>query len=102
VAREAGRLDLGIHIHVAETTDQTRASLDAHGRTPIQILEDTGVLDRPTILAHCCGATPEDVEVMASRPCGVAHAPKTYLKLAMGAAPVTAFREAGVSSNPCG
>jgi 5-methylthioadenosine/S-adenosylhomocysteine deaminase len=70
-AREAERLDLGIHIHVAETADQTRASLDAHGRTPIQILEDT-------------------------RPCGVAHAPKTYLKLAMGAAPVTAFREAGV------
>jgi 5-methylthioadenosine/S-adenosylhomocysteine deaminase len=33
---------------------------------------------------------------MAGNPCGVAHAPKTYLKLAMGAAPVMAFREAGV------
>jgi 5-methylthioadenosine/S-adenosylhomocysteine deaminase len=96
VSREAERLDLGIHIHAAETDHQTRASLKAHGRTPIQILEDTGVLDRPAILAHCCGATAEDIELMASRPCGVAHAPKTYLKLAMGAAPVIAFREAGV------
>jgi 5-methylthioadenosine/S-adenosylhomocysteine deaminase len=96
VSREAERLDLGIHIHAAETDDQTRASLAAHQRTPIQILEDTGVLARPAILAHCCGATPEDIELMASRPCGVAHAPKTYLKLAMGAAPVLAFREAGV------
>ena len=33
---------------------------------------------------------------MAGRRCGVAHAPKTYLKLGMGAAPVARFREAGV------
>jgi 5-methylthioadenosine/S-adenosylhomocysteine deaminase len=97
VAREADRLDLGVHIHAAETRKQTRASLEACGRTPIQILEDTGILDRPTILAHCCGATSDDIALMAKKPCGVAHAPKTYLKLAMGAAPVRAFREAGVS-----
>jgi 5-methylthioadenosine/S-adenosylhomocysteine deaminase len=96
VSREAERLGLGIHIHAAETDDQTRSSLEANGRTPLQILDATGVLDRPTILAHCCGATPEDIDLMASKPCGVAHAPKTYLKLAMGAAPVMAFREAGV------
>ena len=96
VAREAERLDLGIHIHAAETAEQSRASLEAHGKTPIRVLADTGILDRPTILAHCCGVTAEDIELMAERPCGVAHAPKTYLKLAMGAAPVIALREAGV------
>jgi 5-methylthioadenosine/S-adenosylhomocysteine deaminase len=96
VAAEADDADLGIHIHAAETAGQTEASLAAHGRTPIQILKDTGVLSRPTILAHCCGVTDEDIELMADRPCGVAHAPKTYLKLAMGAAPVIALREAGV------
>jgi 5-methylthioadenosine/S-adenosylhomocysteine deaminase len=96
VAEEASRLDLGIHIHAAETADQTRTSLEARGRTPIGVLADTGILDLPTILAHCCGATSEDIQLMAERGCGVAHAPKTYLKLAMGAAPVLAFREAGI------
>jgi 5-methylthioadenosine/S-adenosylhomocysteine deaminase len=96
VAAEAERLGLGIHIHAAETSEQTRASVAAHGRTPIQVLAETGVLARPTILAHCCGATPEDIALMAGTPCGVAHAPKTYLKLGMGAAPVLDFREAGV------
>jgi len=96
VASEAERLGLGIHIHAAETKGQTEASLAAHGRTPIQVLADAGVLDRPTILAHCCGVTDDDIEVMAQRPCGVAHAPKTYLKLAMGAAPVLELREAGI------
>ncbi len=96
VASEAERLNLGIHIHAAETAGQTEASLAAHGRTPIQILADSGVLDRPSILAHCCGVTAGDIEVLATRPCGVAHAPKTYLKLAMGAAPVLALRAAGI------
>jgi 5-methylthioadenosine/S-adenosylhomocysteine deaminase len=96
VALEAERLDLGIHIHAAETVGQTEASVAAHGRTPIRVLADCGVLERPTILAHCCGATSDDIELMADLPCGVAHAPKTYLKLAMGAAPVLALREAGV------
>lgn len=96
VAREAERLDLGVHIHVAETAEQTRASVGARGITPIRVLEETGVLELPTILAHCCGVTAEDVELMARRPCGVAHAPKTSLKLAMGAAPVLELRRAGV------
>ena len=96
VAAEAERLNLGIHIHAAETAGQTETSVAAHGSTPIQILENTGILARPTILAHCCGVTAADMELMAQRPCGVAHAPKTYLKLAMGVAPVLALREAGV------
>jgi len=96
VAAEAERHDLGIHIHAAETAGQTGASLAADGQTPIGVLEETGVLHRPAILAHCCGVTPEDIELMAERPCGVAHAPKTYLKLAMGSAPVLALRQAGV------
>ncbi len=96
VASEAEKLGLGIHIHAAETVGQTEASLEAHGRTPIQVLADTGILDRPAILAHCCGVTADDIEFMASRQCGVAHAPKTYLKLGMGAAPVLEMRAAGI------
>jgi 5-methylthioadenosine/S-adenosylhomocysteine deaminase len=54
------------------------------------------VLSVPTILAHVCGATAHDVDLLSQYPAGVAHAPKTYLKLAMGYAPVTEFRAAGV------
>jgi 5-methylthioadenosine/S-adenosylhomocysteine deaminase len=34
--------------------------------------------------------------ILARHPAGVAHAPKTYLKLAMGFAPVTAMRQYGI------
>jgi 5-methylthioadenosine/S-adenosylhomocysteine deaminase len=95
-AARARELGAGIHTHVAETAAQTQASLEKRGITPIRVLEETGVLERPTILAHAVGATHADIQLLANYPAGVAHAPKTYLKLAMGTAPVVAFREAGV------
>jgi 5-methylthioadenosine/S-adenosylhomocysteine deaminase len=95
-AHKAKELGLGIHIHAAETLEQTNASIAKSGRTPIQVLEQTGVLEVPTILAHICGALPEDLEILARYPAGVAHAPKTYLKLAMGITPVRECLKAGI------
>ncbi len=96
VAAASERSGIGVHIHAAETRAQTEASLAARGLTPIQVLERTGLLARPALVAHACGATEEDLALLARRGAGVAHAPKTYLKLAMGAAPVVAMRRAGV------
>jgi 5-methylthioadenosine/S-adenosylhomocysteine deaminase len=95
-AQAAKKLGVGIHIHVSETTDQTIASLRRRGMTPVQVLEQTGVLDVPTILAHVCGATPQDINLLAKHETGVAHAIKTYFKLAMPTAPIIEFRTAGI------
>lgn len=92
----AERLGVGIHTHVSETTGQTIASLRRRGITPVQVLEKTGVLSLPTILAHVCGATPDDIRLMEKYPVGIAHAVKTYLKLGMGTAPVLEFMAAGI------
>ncbi len=96
-AHLARALGLGIHIHAAETRGQTEASLAKRGQTPIEVLEANGVLDVPTILAHVCGATDEDIARLSRYPVGIAHCPKTYLKLAMDVAPVTRFLEAGIA-----
>lgn len=93
----AADLGVGIHIHVAETRGQTDAHVQKRGITPIRLLDDLGILKLPTILAHAVGATDDDIRLLADRPAGVAHCPKTYLKLAMGIAPVHAMRRAGVA-----
>ncbi|HEX2905526.1 MAG TPA: amidohydrolase [Phototrophicaceae bacterium] len=95
-ARKAQELGVGIHIHVSETMGQTEASLEKRNLTPVQVLEQCGVLDVPTILAHVVGAMPGDMALLARRQTGIAHAPKTYLKMAMGTAPVRAFMGHGV------
>ena len=93
----AQSLGTGIHIHASEEMGQTEASLAKRGMTPIQVLAETGVLDCPTIIAHGCGILEEDIPLLqqAGR-AGVAHAPKTYLKLGMGLTPITSLRRAGV------
>ena len=93
----AADLGVGIHVHVAETRGQTEAHVRKRGLTPIRLLDELGILKLPTILAHAVGATEDDIRLLADRPAGVAHCPKTYLKLAMGIAPVHAMRRAGVA-----
>ena len=96
-ADRARDLGAGLHLHVAETRGQTEAHVRRRGCTPIRLLDDLGLLRLPTILAHAVGATEDDIRLLADRPAGVAHCPKTYLKLAMGVAPVHAMRRAGVA-----
>ncbi len=96
-AVHAQRLGVGIHIHAAEELGQTRASLAARGITPIQVLAETGILECPTIIAHGCGILDEDIPLLQEAgQVGIAHAPKTYLKLGMGLTPILALRRAGV------
>lgn len=96
-AQFARELNVGIHIHVSETAPQVSMSLQEHGITPVQMLAETGVLDVPAIFGHCLFPTDADLRLMAQAGVGVAHAPKTYLKLGMGTAPLPRFREAGIA-----
>jgi 5-methylthioadenosine/S-adenosylhomocysteine deaminase len=97
LARDEG---FRIHLHAAETDDQTRASLEKHGVTPIQVLDRTGVLEAGALIAHGCGIGPDDLAVLeryADRT-AVASCPKVYLKLAMGeVTPIKGLWSAGIS-----
>ncbi|MBK9125683.1 MAG: amidohydrolase [Chloroflexi bacterium] len=94
--RIAKRHGVRVHIHASEVREQTEASLAKRGITPIEVLEQTGLLAAGTIIAHACGVTPDDVERMASANVGVATAPKTYLKLGMDVTPVRDLRAVGI------
>ena len=97
-ADKAAAIGAGIHIHVAETIEQTVASLRRHGKTPIEVLRDCGIFSVPTLLAHAVGATPGDLEILADlrQPTGIAHCPKTYAKLAMGYPNLVEWRALGI------
>ncbi|MEJ5200702.1 MAG: amidohydrolase [Anaerolineales bacterium] len=95
-AKKARELGVGIHIHVSETLEQVQLSLREYGVTPVRMLKDTGVLDVPTILAHCLFPTDEDIQILADAPTGIAQAPKTYMKAGMGTAPLNKLRATGI------
>jgi 5-methylthioadenosine/S-adenosylhomocysteine deaminase len=95
-AKRAKELGVGIHTHVSETQEQVRLSLEEFGLTPIQMLEDTGVFDVPTLLAHCRFPTGEDLTLLSKKNTGVAHAPKTYLKLGEPSVSLMKYQQAGI------
>ena len=96
-AKEAAQLGVGNHIHVAETAGQITLSLDRYGKTPVQILADTGLLDQPAILAHCLYPSDADLDLLVGREVGIAQAPKTYLAMAMGLADLPKYLEKGIA-----
>ena len=96
-AKEAARLGVGNHIHVAETSGQITLSLDRYGKTPVQILADVGLLDQPAILAHCLYPTDEDLDLLVGKAVGIAQAPKTYMAMAMGLADLPKYLEKGIA-----
>jgi 5-methylthioadenosine/S-adenosylhomocysteine deaminase len=95
-AKRAKELNTGIHIHCSETREQVQQSVEKYGMTPPQVLHYAGVLEVPTLLGHCIGATPEDIAILKDHDTAIAQVPKTYQKLAMGTAPVRDFRAAGI------
>ncbi len=95
-AGRAKELGVGIHTHVSETMAQVQLSQQQHGKTPVQVLADSGVLDVPSILAHCVYPTDEDIALLVQGNSGVAHAPKTFMKLGSGIVLLDRFLKAGV------
>ena len=103
-ADAARRLGVKVHLHAAEDIAQTRSSLASRGRTPIEVLDDTGVLDAGVIIAHGNGIVDDDIPLLARHRdrVGVTHGPKGYLKFAMGPlTPIPALMAAGVAVGYC-
>ena len=93
----AEQLDLPVHIHLHETEDELRQSLEKYGVRPLARLKALGMLTPGLIAVH--GVHLNDMEIgwLASHGCHVAHCPASNLKLASGFAPVTQLLAAGVN-----
>lgn len=98
-ARIAAELGIRTHLHAAESMSQTDSSLESRGVTPMQVLQDTGLLESGVLIAHGAGITPDDVRWLApvADRIGVAACDKVYLKHAQqSTTPVRLLHDAGV------
>ncbi len=97
IAVYAAELDVPVHTHLHETTDEIRDSLKTYGVRPLQRLQRLGLLGPNLIAVHAVHLTPEEITLLAEQGCHVAHCPTSNLKLASGLAPVHALLQAGVN-----
>ena len=89
--------DAILHIHVSETLDEVDTVLTAHGRRPVEHLEDLGLLGPFTVLAHGVHLSDTEIERIAATGATVAHCPASNLKLAAGIARVPDLLAAGAN-----
>lgn len=92
----ADELGLPLHIHLAETRQETALSLEQHGLRPVAHADRLGLLRPGTILAHVVDVDADEIALLARRGVSVVHNPSSNMKLASGVAPVPAMLDAGV------
>ena len=96
VAERAKEMGAEIHIHLAETKGEVENCLKDYGKTPIALMESTGILDCGVLAAHCVHLTDDDIDLMKQYNVRVAHNPGSNMKLASGIAPVPKLLKAGI------
>jgi 5-methylthioadenosine/S-adenosylhomocysteine deaminase len=99
-AEHARRLGIRTHIHTSESPGQTTSSLARLGVTPVQVLNDTGILETGVLIAHGAGIIEDDLRWLVPHADRVAVAccDKVYLKHAQsGTTPVRMLHDAGIT-----
>lgn len=96
IGEAARRHGLRVNTHLAQSRKEVAQVLARSGRTPAQLLEDTGLLNDELVAAHCLFLDEADIARCGRAGIHVAHIPKGN---ATGgtAAPTSALRRAGAA-----
>jgi 5-methylthioadenosine/S-adenosylhomocysteine deaminase len=97
VAMLANELDLPVHIHLHETTDEVAEAVQATGVRPIVALNAMGLIGPRTQCVHMTDIDAAEIALLAAAGAHVIHCPESNMKLASGRCPVTALQAAGVN-----
>jgi len=73
---------IGIHIHVSETEKEVNDSVAQHGKRPVAVLDECGILTPGTVAAHSCWLDEPECRLFAQRGVHASHNPASNMKLA--------------------
>ena len=83
-----------LHVHVSEQPAENEACLAAYGRTPVELLADSGALGPNTTAVHATHLTSADVEALGSSRTAACFCPTTEADLADGIGPARELLDA--------
>jgi formimidoylglutamate deiminase len=96
IARYADAHGLVRHVHAHEQRRELAQCQAEHGRSPIELLADTGFLGPRTSVIHGIHVSPRDVALLAESGTTVVSCPTTEGNLGDGYLPAMTYQEAGV------
>ncbi len=93
----ANELDVPIHMHVHETSDEIEQSIKQYNMRPLARLQRLGLLTSNLLAVHMTQLEAEEIEQFAETGAHVVHCPESHLKLASGFCPVDTLLKAGIN-----
>ena len=93
----ATELNVPIHIHLAETTEEVEIIREKYNMTPTEYLKEVGLLEHHLVLAHSVHVSESDIELLRGMKGGISHNPVSNLKLGCGIAPIKEYLSAGIT-----
>jgi len=91
------QLELPIHIHLHETLHEVESAVAHNGITPLQRLQDMGLVNASLIAVHMTQLSAAEIEQLAKAGAHIVHCPESNLKLASGFSPVAQCLAAGIN-----
>jgi 5-methylthioadenosine/S-adenosylhomocysteine deaminase len=86
-AGEAARIGGRVHVHASETEREVKDCLKRTFETPVQHLQDKGLLGPLSVLAHSVHLSDADLKVLSSTGASVSLNPTSNMKLGSGGPP---------------
>ena len=93
----AERRGVPLLIHLAETKSEIEEVSKKYGKSPVNHIENLGLLNSSLIACHCVWLTEAEMDLLALRGVKVVHNPESNMKLASGVAPIPELLARGVT-----
>jgi 5-methylthioadenosine/S-adenosylhomocysteine deaminase len=96
IGEQATRRDLGLQIHISETAEEVADQEKLTHNRPVEHLAELGLLSERLSAVHCVHLSAHELDLLKTSGASVVHCPKSNMKLADGAAPVSAMGQRGI------
>ncbi len=99
IRKKCSELNVGVHIHLAESKENFREFENKHGSSEVKFLDNINFFKSHVLAAHCTNLSTDDLQVLSHKNVNVVYVPVANMKLGVGAAKIKDLTD--LSINVC-
>ena len=93
----ASEYNLPMHIHLSENLDEVNTVKNKFDMMPIEVLEDSNILNHKLVLAHGTFISDNELDMIRDRDVSICTNPVSNLNLGCGIADIVKYRDKGIN-----
>jgi 5-methylthioadenosine/S-adenosylhomocysteine deaminase len=97
VTQVAEEINASIHLHVSETLAENEDVATRYQKSPVEVLQSSGMLSRHVVYGHGVHLSDHDLELTKGAGAAIAHCPGSNMKLGSGLIDLSRLHDADVT-----